>query len=334
MPEKKQFFFDDIILVEETKRRVGLVQTETLVRLQQRTLTDQLEQSADQQEKLAGKNRELEQLTAQLEKTNEMLVAAKNEAEHATTLKSQFLANMSHGIRTPMNGVIGMLSLLAETDLDEEQMQLTITAEMSAGSLLRIITDILDFSKIEAGKVEIRKDPFRLDELILSCVALFREQASKKQLNLSADPCEFPEKVSGDRVRIRQILCNLINNAIKFTSSGEVRVNCEVAEEDLSQACFRISISDTGIGISKNHIERLFNPFEQADGSTSRNFGGTGLGLSISRELARQMGGEIECQSEIGRGSVFSILLPLKKNVSRCTSAESGRKPAIKRPNS
>ncbi|QOY88416.1 response regulator [Paludibaculum fermentans] len=247
-----------------------------------------------------------------LSKANSELVVARDQALESTRLKAQFLANMSHEIRTPMNGVIGMASLLLETPLSSEQRWYADMVRHSGEALLGVVNDILDFSKIEAGKLDLDEVEFNLQELVEEVVELLSSPAHAKSIEVSyfVSP-KLPHFVYGDCARIRQILTNLLGNAIKFTDHGEVAVRVVPAAGAAEPAPVRFEIRDTGIGIDPAVQSKLFESFTQADGSTTRRFGGTGLGLAISKRLTELMGGSIGFSSKPGKGSIFRFDLPL-----------------------
>ena len=281
----------------------------------------------DFQRELAYQNKEKEKLAAELviankeltcqyeeiEKRAAELEIAREQAEAANVMKSQFLANMSHEIRTPINGLMGFLELLRMSNLSAEHKEFIREAKSASETLLHIINDILDFSKIEAGKLTLEKSSFKIRMAIEDAISLLVPEAAEKNIVLhTMINANVPEEVMGDPHRLRQILNNLVGNAVKFTQRGEVSVTVDCIETENDIGIIKFGVKDTGIGISQEDIPKLFQSFIQADASTTRNFGGTGLGLVISKELIELMGGNIQVESVLGEGSIFKFEIRLK----------------------
>ena len=290
---------------------------------------DMLAKVQDRDDRLRRQRDALEEEVASrthdLRATNEELIAAKEKAEEVARLKSQFLANMSHEIRTPMNGVLGMTELALETAPSGELREYLQMARDSGRTLLSILDDILDFSKIEAGRMELSRVDFSISELLFQALRTLALRADEKQLELLGECSpEVPPVLTGDPGRLRQVLLNLVGNAIKFTDRGEVSVSVDCLERQAEGVLVRLRVADTGIGIPPEKQAAIFDPFSQADGSIARRFGGTGLGLTISSRLVALMGGRIVVHSRPGEGSVFEATLRLGVPAGESAAAPAG----------
>jgi PAS domain S-box-containing protein len=300
----------EVITVLENGRR--LTDPATGQTYYEGTLTDITGRKRAEQE-LRNHARKLEQAQGRLEQQASLLVQqseelrqARDAALEASRLKSEFLANVSHEIRTPMNGVIGMTSLLLETNLSDEQRDYATTVRRSAEFLLSIINDILDFSKVEAGRMSLQRTGFSLRQTVAHAMQLLAHSAAQKGIELSWSVDDgVPDALRGDAGRLSQVLINLAGNAIKFTESGYVRVRWAVAAADAMGVSLRCEVSDSGIGISPESQSIVFQPFTQVDGSSTRRHGGTGLGLAICKQIIELMGGDIGVESELEKGSTF-----------------------------
>ncbi len=311
--------FLDITDRKKSERELLRAKEEIHAAYQQLAAANQELSASNQQleaamQQIGAANQELEATNDQLEMAMEKASHMAKEAEIANVAKSQFLANMSHEIRTPMNAIIGFTELMIEEESDPRRRESLEMIKVSSDALMALINDVLDLSKIEAGKVELESIPFSIEDILAEAGDIIRVKAREKGLEMSLEMENVPEGVVGDPTRLRQVLINLLGNAVKFTQTGSVVTRAQAAAEDMERVKIRFSVTDTGIGIPWYKQKTIFDSFTQADGSTTRKFGGTGLGLSISRKLVNLMGGDVEVESGEGKGSTFSFELWFPKS--------------------